>query len=177
MVTATSMAGYPDPGTGLDAVGVTATGTALRLAGRYLALLLAANLAWEVAQLPLYTLWTEGSPGTIAWAVLHCTAGDGVIGATTLALAVVMARAWEWPSSGFARVAGLATLLGVAVTVALEWLNVEVRGSWAYAAAMPRLPPLGTGLSPVLQWLVLPPLCLLAARRITVPIPALGGRP
>lgn len=154
-----------------------ATGTAWRLAGRYLALLLAANLAWEVAHLPLYTLWTEGSPGTIAWAVLHCTAGDGVIGATTLALALVLTRARDWPRSGFGRVAVLATLLGVAVTVALEWLNVEVRGSWAYAAAMSRLPPLGTGLSPVLQWLLLPPVCLLAARRVTTSMPALGGRP
>ena len=157
-------------------MGVAATGAAWLLAGRYLALLLAANLVWEVAQLPLYTLWTEGSLAIMTRAVLHCTAGDGVIGATTLALAVVMTGARDWPRSGFARVAGLATLLGVAVTVALEWLNVEVRGSWAYAAAMPRLPPLGTGLTPVLQWLVLPALCLLAARRVTVPMPALGGR-
>jgi len=150
---------------------------AWRLAGRYLALLLAANLAWEVAQLPLYTLWTEGSPGTIAWAVLHCTAGDGVIGATTLAMAVVLTRTRDWPSSGFGHVAAATTLLGVAATVALEWLNVEVWGNWAYADAMPRLPPLGTGLSPVLQWLLLPPLCLFAARRATTPMSALGGRP
>jgi hypothetical protein len=153
------------------------TGAAWQLAGRYLALLLAANLAWEVAQLPLYTLWTEGSPSAIAWAVLHCTAGDGVIGATTLAASVVLTRASDWPSSGFGRVAIVATLLGVAVTVGLEWLNVEVWSNWAYAAAIPRLPPLGTGLSPVLQWLLLPPLCLLAARRIITPLPALGGCP
>lgn len=157
-------------------MGAATTGVAWRLAGRYLALLLAANLAWEVAQLPLYTLWTEGSPGAIVWAVLHCTAGDGVIGATTLAAAIVLMRARGWPGSGFRRVAVAATLLGVAVTVALEWLNVEVRGSWAYAATMPRLPPLGTGLSPVFQWLALPPICLLAARRFAVPLPTLRGR-
>jgi hypothetical protein len=153
------------------------TGAAWRLAGRYLTLLLAANLAWEVAQLPLYTLWNDGSLGEIAWAVLHCTAGDGVIGAATLSMAVVLTRARDWPRSCFGQVAAVATLLGVAVTVALEWLNVEVWRNWAYAEAMPRLWPLGTGLSPVLQWLLLPPVCLLAARRITVPLPALGGRP
>lgn len=151
--------------------------TPRQLVVRYLALLIAANFAWEVAQLPLYTLWTEGSPAEIAWAVLHCTAGDGVIGATALALALVLTRARDWPLSGFGQVAAIATLLGVAVTVALEWLNVEVRGNWAYAAAMPRLPPLGTGLLPVLQWLLLPPVCLFAARRITTPLPALRGRP
>ena len=45
----------------------------------YLPLALAANLAWEAAQLPLYTLWREGSAGEIAAAVLHCTLGDGLI--------------------------------------------------------------------------------------------------
>jgi len=39
---------------------------------------------------------------------------------------------------------------------------VDHRGT----AAMPRMPSLRTGLAPVLQWLVLPILCLLAARRL-----------
>jgi hypothetical protein len=47
-------------------------------------------------------------------------------------------------------------LLGLVYTVFSEWLNVSVRGSWAYASAMPVVPILGTGLSPVLQWLVVP---------------------
>jgi len=51
----------------------------------------------------------------------------------------------------------------------LEWLNVELWQNWSCAAAVPRLSPLGTGLAPVLQWLLLPTLCLLAARR---PAPA-----
>jgi hypothetical protein len=54
----------------------------------------------------------------------------------------------------------LTTLLGVGYTVASEWLNVVVRQTWAYTQAMPRLPPFGTGLSPVLQWLLLPGLTL-----------------
>lgn len=141
----------------------------MALAGRYLALLLVANLAWEVAQLPLYTLWSEGSPGEIARAVLHCTVGDGVIGAVSLGAALLFAGARDWPARGFGRVALAATTLGVGATVALEWLNVELWRNWAYAATMPRLPPLGTGLSPFLQWLLLPPLCLLAARRLARP--------
>jgi hypothetical protein len=39
---------------------------------------------------------------------------------------------------------------------------VDHRGT----AAMPRMLPLGAGLAPVLQWLLLPILCLLAARRL-----------
>ena len=160
------------------AVGARPGSAAMAIAWRYLGLLLIANLAWEVVQLPLYTLWTEASAGEIAWAVLHCTAGDGVIGAVSLGLAWLVTAAWGWPARGFGRVALAATAFGVVVTVALEWLNVELWRNWAYAAAMPRLPPLGTGLSPLLQWLLLPPLCFLAARRLArLPGQTLGRPP
>ena len=45
---------------------------------------------------------------------------------------------------------------GLAYTVFSEWLNVAVRKSWTYSGLMPVIPPLDTGLSPVLQWIVLP---------------------
>jgi hypothetical protein len=59
-----------------------------------------------------------------------------------------------------ALVALTATVIGIGYTIYSEWLNTVVRESWSYAAAMPRLPVLGTGLTPVAQWLVLPPLGL-----------------
>lgn len=148
----------------------------MALAGRYLGLLLGANLAWELAHVPLYTLWTEGSQGEIAFAVAHCTVGDGAIGATALAAAVVLTRSWRWPAEKFWQVGLLATAASIGVTILLEWLHVEVWRSWAYAPAMPTLPPLGTGLSPILQWLVLPPLCLAAARQLSGS-PRILGRP
>jgi hypothetical protein len=141
-------------------------GAALAMAGRYLALLLLANLIREVAQLPFYSLWTERSPSEIAQAVLHCTLGDGMIGAASLGAAWLMTGVHDWPEQGFGWVALAATIVGVGVTVVLEWLNVELWRNWSYATAMPRLPPLGTGLTPVLQWLLLPTLCLVAARRL-----------
>jgi hypothetical protein len=70
-----------------------------------------------------------------------------------------------WPSGGYVRVAAVTVLLGVAYTVFSEWQNVAVRGSWAYAPAMPRLPPLGTGLSPLLEWIVVPLTAFAWARR------------
>ncbi|MBY0338844.1 MAG: hypothetical protein K2X11_19675 [Acetobacteraceae bacterium] len=149
---------------------------ARRTAGLYLALLLGANLAWEAAHVRLYTLWAEAPPREVWRAVLHCTAGDGVLGAAALGAALLLARARGWPARRFAPVTILATLLGVAATVAIEWLAVEVRGRWAYAPAMPRVPPLETGLTPLLQWIVLPPLLLLAARRLAArPTPSAGG--
>ena len=59
-------------------------------ATRYLAVMLAMNLVWEVAQLPLYTLWAEATPGEIAFATYNAPAdlrgqriGLGAIGSTS----------------------------------------------------------------------------------------------
>ena len=49
-----------------------------------------------------------------------------------------------------------AILLGAAYTVFSEWLNVDIRRSWSYTAAMRVLPVLGTGLTPLLQLVVVP---------------------
>ena len=44
-------------------------------------------------------------------------------------------------------------------------LRLCQRGRWEYAEAMPRLPLLGTGLAPLLQWLLIPPLVIWLVRR------------
>ena len=65
-----------------------AHGAWLAALGWYLPLVFAANLAWETGQLPLYTLWGEGSAGEIAFAVGHCTGGDVIIAFGALS--------WPW---------------------------------------------------------------------------------
>ncbi len=113
------------------------------------------NLAWETVQLPLYTIWSSGTRGEILFALFHCTAGDILIAISGLILAVSVARLFGWPQFG-ARMATLLVLGGIGYTVFSEWLNVEIRRRWAYAPSMPVLPWLGTGLAPLLQWLVVP---------------------
>lgn len=122
----------------------------------------ATNLGWEVLQLPLYSLWSTASPLAITWAVLHCTAGDVLIGAVTFLAARRLTH-------GLPRIVFVAVLvtLGVAYTVFSEWLNVSVRGNWAYAPAMPLVPPFATGLAPLLQWLAVPPLAFFVAVALT----------
>ncbi len=137
-----------------------------KIALRYIAVALGLNLAWEAAQMPLYTIWRTGSPGEILFAILHCTAGDVLIATASLFLALLLVgNPMSRLPSSFGAVPTVAVLLGVAYTVFSEWLNISVRGSWAYAPAMPVLPPLGTGLTPLLQWVVIPPLALGLAGR------------
>ncbi|MEO7474389.1 MAG: hypothetical protein ABIY46_03555 [Gemmatimonadales bacterium] len=54
-------------------------------------------------------------------------------------------------------------LAGLLITGALEWLNVYVWRRWTYAPAMPLV--LGIGLTPLLQWLLVPCLTVWLARR------------
>ena len=137
----------------------------LRVFGTYLAVVAAANLIWEVLQLPLYTIWTTADARQQAFAVIHCTVGDVLIACSALAIALPIGSGRAWPDDHYWRVAALAIGMGLGYTIFSEWFNVEVRRSWAYAPAMPVLPLLGTGLGPLLQWIVIPPLALAAAYR------------
>lgn len=141
--------------------------TAIR---RYLVAILLGNLLWETAQLPLYTLWRTGTPATITAAVLHCTAGDLIIATVALVAALILHGDARWPRAGCISVITVTAFFGVGYTVYSEYMNAVVRHNWTYTEAMPRLPGIGTGLSPLTQWLVIPPLALLwacgsAARR------------
>jgi hypothetical protein len=136
----------------------------LHFAAGYLLTVTALNLPWEFAQLPLYTIWTNAPFRDSLFAALHCTLGDLVIATTTLALVVFLAGR-NWPYANYQRVAIITVILGVTYAVFSEWLNVEIRRTWAYGSMMPRLPWVGTGLSPLAQWMVIPSVAFALLRR------------
>ena len=139
---------------------------------RYFLVVAVGNLAWETAQLPLYTIWREGTARTMAVAVLHCTAGDLLIAAATPLLSLmILGHGWPMRTAAVCGVAAATTVAGVGYTVFSEWLNIVVRQSWAYSDLMPVIPGLGTGVSPVAQWIVIPAAGFWWARRAN-----LGGR-
>ncbi len=123
---------------------------------RYLIAVACGNLLWETAQLPLYTLWRDGTASSIARAILHCTGGDVIIATGALAGALVVAGSAEWPNKDWFRVCVTALGIGLAYTIFSEYLNTAVRRTWTYTEAMPILPWLGTGLAPLAQWIVVP---------------------
>lgn len=124
------------------------------------------NLVWEFLQLPLYKIWWEKSWGQILFALAHCTLGDVLIGIFCFASALVIRRVWFKAWSVFTwQFIAVFVMLGFAYTVYSEWQNVVISKTWAYSAAMPLVPPLGTGLSPLLQWIVVPLLAFRLARK------------
>lgn len=123
-----------------------------------------------MAQLPLYTIWWTGTRHEISVCVIHCTGGDVLIATATLVVAAVLARLLGWRLFGLGMVF-TAIALGIGYTVMSEWLNVAVWRSWSYTPAMPVLPWVGTGLSPLLQWLLVPGLAFFDNRSLA-PQPA-----
>ena len=117
-----------------------------------------------MVQLPLYTLWSTHTPASIAFAVVHCTMGDVLIAASSLCGAVVVCGGPHWPQARYKRVALTAGAIGLAYTVFSEWNNTVVTRSWSYSPWMPTL--WGIGLSPVLQWLVIPTLAFWRLSRL-----------
>lgn len=133
----------------------------------YVGIVTTANLVWETLQLPLYTIWQTGTAREQAFAVIHCTLGDFLIALVTLAVALSIAGDRAWPARRFRQVAVLTLIFGVGYTIFSEWLNISVSAAWAYSELMPVLSIGGAqiGLSPLLQWIVLPVLGFALTRR------------
>lgn len=133
-------------------------------AGLWSALAFILNLAWEIAQVGLYSIWTEADGLTIAWSLFHCTVGDVLIALVLFALAGLALRRADWPASRPWTGGAIVVIGALAYTAWSEWYNVYRAGSWSYAASMPLI--FGIGLSPLLQWLILPPVLVLAHRSL-----------
>jgi hypothetical protein len=134
----------------------------LARAGLWSALAFVLNLTWEIAQVRLYTIWAAADGTTIAWSLLHCTLGDVAIALAMYALAGVVLWRADWPVSHPWTGGTMVVIGAMAFTAWSEWYNVYSAASWGYTASMPMI--FGIGLSPLLQWLVLPPAMVVACR-------------
>lgn len=89
--------------------------TWLRVLKRYFTVLLAGNLVWEFAQLPLYTLWYEGPWNKIVFAAVHCTGGDLLIAGSAFFMTLFFVANRGWPYASYGRVAIVAGAAGLAI--------------------------------------------------------------
>lgn len=56
-------------------------------------------------------------------------------------------------------------VVGIGLTVGFEYYYTNVSLRWTYSELMPLVPPFDTGLSPLLQWAVIPSAVIWLARR------------
>ncbi len=149
----------------------SATPGIIARAGFWSALAFVLNLGWEIGHIGLYTIWKEADGLRIAWSLFHCTVGDVFIALALFAAAAIALQRRDWPLSR-PWTGGVIVVIGaLTFTTWSEWYNVYRAGAWGYATSMPLI--FGIGLTPLLQWLILPPAMVVAYRKLW---PALFGR-
>ena len=121
------------------------------------------NFVWEMLQAPFYRGMADGAHWRAVRACTLATVGDVAILLVAYGGVAALVRDRWWVGAPSAGRVGSFLAVGVAITVALEALNVYVLGRWTYGPLMPVLA--GVGLTPVAQWLALPPATLWLARR------------
>lgn len=123
------------------------------------------NFVWEFRQVSFY----RDMPPAPHWSTTKfcpvASAGDAVIALVSFWAVVVITRTRAWVLKPSARHVALFAMVGIVMTVDAEWVATELLGRWTYADRMPTLPLIGTGLLPLLQWMILPPLVVWFVRR------------
>lgn len=123
------------------------------------------NLPWEFAQVPLFA----GLPAVDHWrGIVICgqaTLGDVVIALVAFWAVAVAGGGRTWitaPRPG--QITGF-VIVGISITIVLERLATGALGRWTYADAMPIMPLIDVGLSPLAQWVLIPLLTVWFVRR------------
>ena len=123
------------------------------------------NFVWEMWQIPFFA----ATPSVPHWVgVVACTQatfGDAAISLVAFWCVAAFARSRLWIlDSRPSQVVGFVAV-GVVITIILEALATGPLERWSYTSSMPTLPVLGTGIIPLLQWILLPPLTIWFVRR------------
>lgn len=123
------------------------------------------HFVWEFLQVPLYA----GLADMPHWAAVvlcgRATLGDVGMALVAFWAASLAARDRAWILCPSLVPVAVFVAAGAVMTIAFEYHATRIALRWAYAEAMPRVPPFGTGLSPLVQWLVIPPVVIWLARR------------
>jgi hypothetical protein len=144
---------------------------------RFLAVLfsvaVAINFVWEMVQMPLY----ENMPWASLRSWLLCfraSLGDGVIVLFIWLLGALLYRRRHWFRRLTPGTVGVLLIAGAAIAVGIEVHALAV-GRWSYSQYMPLVPPLGVGLSPFVQLLLLPWICMKTAHSLITEEPERAG--
>lgn len=145
-----------------------------RMLAAFAAVTFALNFPWELAQAPLFASMGQLAFEEAFLACLRATLGDVVLALAAYLAVALATQDLLWAlRPGVARLAAFSAL-GIGATIILE-LHATGSGRWVYGDSMPRLPPLGVGLSPILQWTFLPPTSVVAVRRLMGTVAARSG--
>ena len=123
------------------------------------------HFVWEFVQVPTYAGMAEMQHWEGTKLCMSATFGDVGFALVAFWLTSAAARSRQWLSAPKSWQVALFVTVGIALTVGFEFYYTQISLRWTYSELMPLVPPFGTGLSPLVQWLVIPPLVLWFTRR------------
>ena len=128
------------------------------------------NLFWEIVQMPLFTSYQEATFLGINTACIQASAGDAVMIVVSFWILAILFKSREWIYQLNTFRIGLFLIPGLVFTIIAEHLAIGPLGRWEYGNLMPVLPFFGTGVVPIIQWMVIPALVLWVVRKSYPPI-------
>ena len=124
------------------------------------------HFVWEFLQVPTYAGMAEMNHWDGVKLCTSATVGDVGFALTAFWITSAASRSRQWIVEPRVWQIALFVLVGIGLTVGFEHYYTEVSERWNYSDLMPLVPPFGTGLSPLVQWIAIPLLVLSLARRI-----------
>lgn len=126
------------------------------------------NFPWEFLQVPFFRGLAEAGHWNAILTCTRATLGDGLIMLIAFwATAAIWRDRWWFMRASVRHIAVFAGV-GLIITILLEQLatrSTHADWGWRYSDLMPVVPGLGIGLTPLLQWVLLPPLVVWFSRR------------
>lgn len=123
------------------------------------------HFVWEFVQAPTYSGIVEMNNWDGIKLCMSATFGDVGFALTAFIVTSIAARSRDWYASPKAWQLMLFLSVGIALTVGFEYYYTNITLRWTYSDLMPLVPPFGTGLIPLLQWIIVPLLALGITRR------------
>ena len=123
------------------------------------------NFVWEYIQAPTYAGMIETNHWDGIKLCTSATFGDVGFALTAFWIASLASRSRQWIFEPKAWQLLMFLGIGIGLTIGFEFYYTTISLRWTYSELMPLVPPFGTGLSPLLQWVVVPLLVLWFVRR------------
>lgn len=121
------------------------------------------NFVYEVWQAPYYDFYGMPSLSDKINDLTHCTLGDAAIVLISSWVVSAFVRSRYWVLNPTRKLTLLFTSVGLAITLVTETYRVNI--AKVYGVPVLAVPVLGMSWLAVLQWIILPPLVLIMARR------------
>jgi len=123
------------------------------------------NFVWEMWQITFFVAIPIEPHWVGVAACTQATFGDVAISLIAFWSVAALARSRWWIiRSSSAQVVSFVAV-AVVITIMLEALATGPLERWSYTPSMPTLPITGTGILPLFQWILLPPLTIWFVRR------------